>query len=365
MPPSGGRRRHTGEQFPFKGIVDNAMYNSSRLRLARIFAVDSDVGQVGLEWLDHPGGRTEVALTQDSPSSYHTPKVGDVVVCAFDVKDRALILRYMPIGYQARHGDPSEGAFEPGDALREVKSGEHYWKSLGGAEIFMNQEGDIYLTSGMGSYFKVSAEDIVSQNSETWKVKNEAGQLTMGLVRRLEETVVSGETRTFNKIITFGGGTLESGDVALVEWQLKVAEKADADPTTPNTDDPFVTLTMGTLVNSNGDIVNKDGSVVAADADDAVAVDLQVGNSERATGFRLTVKKGGDVEIDIKDGKSFSVGAAGASVLAFGSLADVVSEFIDNYNDHKHNGGSAPIMPIYEQDSITASSYKTSKLKGA
>jgi len=319
---SGGRRRVLGER-PFRGAID-LRTNNDRLRLARIDSVDAERGICCLEWLDHPGNRVDVEITQDNWNSWHMPIENQVVICGFDVKDRALILRFMPVGYQARHGDPSEGAFEPEDAMRRLEAGEHFWKSAGGAELYMDQNGDIVLSSGAGTYWKLTANDILSQNSETWRARNEAGQLVMGIVRRIEEFANVGETQSRSKIVTYDGSNIVDGGQALVEYQLKIAETADADPTTPNIDDPIVTLTLGTVVDGDGNPVDKDGSVVAAGADDAIAIDI---DTRSGIGFRLSVMKDGDVELKVKSDKIVRITGGGAS------QAVVLADFIDDFND--------------------------------
>lgn len=318
----GGRAPEAGER-PFGNLVDFASTND-RLRFARITDVDTDKGVVGISWLDHPGGRVEVILSQPAWGFYTVPVAGSIVACGFDTVDRTTILRYIPIAYKARHGDPSEGAFEPQDALREVKEGEHFLKSIAGAEVYMDVNGNIVLSSGAGSYWKITLEDLIQQNSETWKVQNEAGTLTMGIVRRLYEDTDFTPVQVDNRIIKNGS------DEAYVEYRLRVAETADASVGTASTPD-LVELTIGTLVDDDGNVVESANGA-------NVTIDL---NTKSDIGFRFQVDRDGNVDMTIKDGKTFTINANDFNInsddvtISGGGLTDqvVLSDFIDDHNN--------------------------------
>ncbi len=311
----GGRAPQAGER-PFGNLVDFASTND-RLRFARITDVDTDKGVVGISWLDHPGGRVEVILSQPSWGFFTVPTVGSIVACGFDTVDRTTILRYIPIAYKARHGDPSEGAFEPQDALREVKEGEHFLKSIAGAEVYMDVNGNIVLSSGAGSYWKITLEDLIQQNSETWKVQNEAGTLTMGIVRRLYEDTDFTPVQVDNRIIKNGS------DEAYVEYRLRVAETADASVGTASTPD-LVEITVGTLIDS-------EGNVTQSTNENNVTIDIRTKND---VGFQFRVDRDGQVEMTVKGGSEFTIDADKVKITQGGEeQAVVLSDFIDDHNN--------------------------------
>jgi len=296
-------------------------YLSRYNRPAVISSIDTDNGICVLRWLDNPGGRVNVLLTQGNWGEYNMPIEGAIVLVQFDKNDQARIVRYVNLNQVQRQKALSEGGT---GTLPKLKAGEKFWESVGGAYIYMNSTGKITLVSPFDDVFEIDP-DIGAIRSKTvnWKVTSAAGIETFGQVRRW----VQEGTQGINKVISDGVPTASFPDgTPLTEFNLAITDKY-------KTAIPICKIIAGTVVEDDGVVKNRDGVVVLASSNDALALKLEIQSSagsllvtiDRSGKFYVTAPRIVQISSDIRLGSE--------SVTEKAVLGDTLKSTLENLID--------------------------------
>jgi hypothetical protein len=245
-------------------------------RIAKIEAVDSQKGVCTISWLDRPGGRVDVLLTQSDHGSWNIPERGAVVLVGFDVGDQARILRYINLGHENR--------IKKLKSLPKLKEGEKFWEA-GGSYIYLQKNGDIVLSTLTQGYLILeAATGTLKVEAVDWKVLSEAGSQTFGLTKRFVQDGTDKQQRIIEN---------DQGE-AYVEYNLKVVEKADSQLGPSDLDNPLIDITLGTYIDSKGEVVDKDNNTTTILTNPQKALDVKI---TLKSGVELTIDKEGNLNL--------------------------------------------------------------------
>lgn len=209
-------------------------------RIGKIEQVFPERGRCSIRWLDKPGIRHEVEMTQGAYKSFEMPEKGAVVLVAFDHHERARIIRYINLG----HADRVQHI----KSLPKLKEGEKFFE-VGGSYIYMRRKGDIVISTANQGYFILeNSSGTLKSETVNWKVTTEAGIIYSGIIKRF---VDDGSGSRSNEIITNVAGD------DLTEFRIRLVETADGALGLSGIEDPLVDIAVGTFVNDEGVIVNK------------------------------------------------------------------------------------------------------------
>ena len=352
------RKYFKGER-PFGGNVLSA---TPFHRLAVVSNVNAIKGTVNLKWLDHPGGRENVVISQAAFGSFEFPVPGAVVLIAMGQGDLPEIDRYIPIGYvkQVQEGDAKQ--LHPGEKLwrsyvgSDVEQGKQFPIPIPtGTEIFMSNSGKIVLRDGAGDWWELDPIDnIIHQNSMTYQVYTEAGVLDFGLVKREMPTYPDPTENSEMVLVTRNNTSILNGGRAFTEFRLRVLETADVDPTTaPEIDDPFVEVILGTKIKRQGSGLNTTYSpetTTNSHAESGKEICIQI-RTKNAIGFEFTVDKEGNVTMGMADGKKLKIKCDDIVLGGGGNEKTVLlSDHVNTYNTHTHleSGGGTTATPTQQ-----------------
>lgn len=237
------------------------------IRIGVIDSVDPTNGKCIIKWLDKPGMRVNVDLSQGSHDEWNIPKKGSICLVGIDVGDQAHILRYYNVGYASKINSYK---------LPNLKEGEKLWE-VNGSFIYMKQNGDVELiTDSMNSMILENGSGTARFTNVNWKITTSGGSNYFGIVKRIKLTGSSLENIT------------DSSGNPLIEYTLDIYEDST------QTGDPIVSLVLGTDVNQDGSPVDKN---------DGIAVPVSNPNKEVAlrislkSGIKLTIDKEGVLEM--------------------------------------------------------------------
>jgi len=296
------------------------------LRPAVITSVDPDVGTVNIEWLDHPGARQNVLLSPNGQGTFELPTVGSTVLVGFDIGFNAYILAYIPAGYRDLVGTPRlENNQDVTPSIRKIGVGEKMLVSYlpqseksstdrfavpvtTGTYFHMSNSGDIFMTTNGGDSWELnSSNNIIQQNSMNFRATTEAGVMDFGLVKR---EFTDGEYMVSTAGNPLGSSDQLSEDV-LTEFRLRILETADANSLTePETDNPFIELTLGTKIKKLSDDVfelDKTDSSHALTSDGASKEIMIQLKTKADQGFEFTVDKEGNLTVKVKGNVKFAI----------------------------------------------------------
>ncbi|MCK9471489.1 MAG: hypothetical protein M0Q88_07040 [Bacilli bacterium] len=262
--------------FRFRKLFENDGRESSLTqydlkkyaRLAVIEDVDPEKGVCNVRWLDRPGKRKDVIITQNSSTNYSLPEKGSVVVCVFDKYDRAFITSYIPLGQVSRVQDLK--------TLPKFKEGETFFEA-GGSYVYIRKNGNIILSTPQGYMLLDNSTDTLSQEFANWKLTTEGVHQSSGLVKRYISTLGNKNIEVIEK----------SDNDVFVEHKLKVHETNSEDS------DLLYDLTIGTIIDDNGNPLSRTDNILSKTSSKQICVDLKLNN-----GIRLTIDKDGYVQID-------------------------------------------------------------------
>ncbi len=324
------------------------------IRPGIVQAVDATTGLLDIEWLDHPGLRQGVAITQPHQGMFQIPTIGAIVLIGFDQGYGAQILRYLPAGYAEQSGDefnpmlPGEvNIFSYLDTVGTVREKQFIVPAPTGTRIFLNNIGDIQMATALGEWWRMdNAQSEIIQNSMNYTVSTEAGTLQFGLVRRIPESAKDKET--VPSIITPTGQRLEDvGGIStkgLTEFRLRLLETADtqqsslSDPNAyvPAVNDPFIELSLGIKVDDNGDLV-KTTSDQAKTTTGPQEIIIQL-KTRADQGFEFTVDKEGNVTLTIQGNIKIKVDGDTDLTVGGNVTADIGGELVANADKIKLTG---------------------------
>ena len=288
-------------------------------RIGRIEHVDPEKGMCSIRWLDKPGIRNDVLLTQASPKTFEIPERGAIVLVAFDHHERARIIRYINLGHGSRVQDTK--------SLPRLKEGDKLWEN-GGSYLWMKKNGDIVMSTLSQGYF-VLENKTGSLKSETvnWKVVTEGGIIFFGDVKRF---VDNGDgTRSLQSVTNIAGDSY-------TELRLRMVETADGVLGLTGIENPFLDLTIGTAVDDEGDAISKDDSIPT--------------NLEKQLALKLVFQSGVKLFID-KEGR---VSIEGAKININKAKVDSSdSDISEGLEENDANLGTKGQHAAREHDEIT------------
>lgn len=248
---------------------------SGYLRIGVVDQVYPERGVCTLRWLDKPGYRAEVLITQASPKSWEIPEKGSVVLVGFDPYERARILRYINLGHEDRMREVK--------SLPKMKEGEKLWE-VGGSYFYIKRNGDVVISTANQGYFLIeNSTSTFKSESVNWKVTTDGGIMYNGIIKRFTD---NGDGTKSNENITN-----LTGD-NLIEFRLRLVETADGALGLKGVEDPFIDLVMGTYIDKDGNIVNKkDSPTINNNKEIAVRIVLK-------SGIKLFIDKEGRLSIE-------------------------------------------------------------------
>lgn len=213
---------------------------TERVRLGVIDSVDPAQGTCRLSWMDKPGFKEDVLLTQANDGEWHIPKEGAVAIVFFDHKEQARIVRYMNLGHISLVEQM---------VLPSLKEGEKLWE-LNGTYIHLKQNGNIQFYTASGTELTLDNVAGTFQTvSVNWKIITDGGTDYFGVVKRL---VVNADGTSSIKVIS------DIFKNPYTEKRTKVFEHPKK-AISFLSDTPLVDITVGTVIDNDGNIVDRTG----------------------------------------------------------------------------------------------------------
>jgi hypothetical protein len=226
---------------------------NSFTRIGRIVSVDPAKGVCRLQWLDRPGFREGVLLTQGSDGEWNIPRTGAVVLVTFDVRDQARIVRYVNVGHSLK-----TDSFE----LPSLSEGEKFWECAG-ASLYITANGDIILRSAaLGTVSLEKSSDTFKSDTTNWRVLTVGGDAFWGQVKRFKTQ--SDGTKASEIIANLTGDTY-------IEYTFNLFETS-GDRNSPIPGNPLIAVTLGTVIDDSGKVVDENGTPIL---DDTQSICLQ------------------------------------------------------------------------------------------
>ena len=271
------RRLRYRAVFPRDAFSPTVQRDLSKFtRIGMISAVDALKGTCTIKWLDHPGSRYNVILTQASPKEWIMPEVKSVVLVAFDQYERARIVRYINVGQATR--------IQQTQSLPQLNAGERLWE-VGGSYLHMKINGDIVLATATEGYFTIeNRTGTLKSETVNWKCTTNGGIGFFGAVQRFMLDT-QGNTQSQYVVDMFGN--------VYTEYNLKVVEFGDGALGVSGISDPLVDITLGTKVDAVGNIIMKnDKPASPTSSNKQLCVDIKL-----KSGVRITIDKEGRTSI--------------------------------------------------------------------
>ena len=245
-------------------------------RIGKIDTVFPESGVCSIRWLDKPGIRHEVQITQASHKAFEIPERGAIVLVTFDHHERARIIRYINLGHEDRISKIK--------SLPRLKEGEKFWE-VGGTYLHMRKNGDVIISTANQGYFILeNSTGTFKSESVNWKVTTEAGIAYSGLIKRF---VTAADGSGSSEIIT----NIEGED--LTEFRIRLVETADGALGLSGIEDPLVDIVLGTFVDNDGVIVNKKDVDTTANPTKELVARIEFKN-----GIKIFIDKDGRLSIE-------------------------------------------------------------------
>ena len=237
------------------------------IRIGVIDSVDPINAKCSIRWLDRPGTRIQVDLSQGYESEWNIPKKNSIVLVGIDVADQAHILRYYNLGQASRINSYTLPTLHEGEKLWEVNGSFIYMKQTGDIELITDSLNSILLENGSGTFRSTNVN---------WKITTSGGTNYFGIVKRIKVTGNSLENIT------------DSLGNPLIEYTLAVYED------TTQSGNPIASLVLGTDVDQDGNPVDKNGgtNIPVTNPDKGIALRISL-----KSGIKLTIDKSGVLEI--------------------------------------------------------------------
>lgn len=211
-------------------------------RIGVVQQVDPIHGTCVVKWLDHPGIRFDVIITQATAKEWYVPEKGSIVLVEFDQYERARIVRYMNLGQASR--------IQQSKSLPKLKEGERMWE-VGGTYLYMKRNGDVVIeTLNQGILTIDSASSTFKTEFVNWNNVTDAGSAYLGIVQRLVPDLAGNASL---KNIVDDIGEIYS------ELHFQVLEFANGGVSAVGTPNPIADIVIGTAVDSQGNIIAKNG----------------------------------------------------------------------------------------------------------
>ena len=253
---------------------------SQFIRLGQIISVNSTEGVCTIRWLDRPGFRYDVILSQGAPKEWQIPEEGSMVLVGFDSAEQARILRYINLGQGQR--------IQRTKTLPKLKPGDKLWEA-GGTYIYLDRKGNYRVeTATQGSFSLDAASGTFASETVDWRVQTEAGTKFFGIVQRA--TLNSDGSKSVELI---EGNT----DEYLTEYKMKLVETADGGLGVTTTD-PLVDITMGTVVDDDGLVYDKNGIPTTWNSNSALCLKMVVKKNGTEL-LHISLTKGGELDVTV------------------------------------------------------------------
>ena len=223
---------------------DLSMYT----RIGTIVAVDAATGSCTIKWLDRPGVRYNVLITQASPGEWVIPPRGSVVLVSFDSNERARIIRYINMGQKVRVTQTN--------TLPNFQEGDRLWEGGNNSYLYMKANGDIVLSAGDQVFISLEnatgtyKEEVVNLNLTT-----EAGTEYFGVLKRF----VLGADGTNSIVSIMDPLNPLSLTTPLTEFRFKMVELANGALALQGISSPLVDIMFGTYTTDAGVITMANG----------------------------------------------------------------------------------------------------------
>lgn len=245
------------------------------VRLAQIVDVDGQKGTCSLRFLDIPSYRSDVLLPQSSEGIFNIPETGAVCVVIFDQYDRAWIVSYVNLGHEDRVKNLK--------TLPKLKSGEKFTES-GGSYFYIKNNGNIIISTLSGNTIEIENNSgTIKLETINWKLITEGGLFYFGLTKRLVPNIDG--TATYKIISDITGDSY-------TELNLQVMETADGTLGIDPNVTPLIDLTLGTLIDNDGNKLNKTGNINLINSSKEVVLHLQT-----KAGVQIDIDKEGHISI--------------------------------------------------------------------
>jgi len=302
------------------------------LRLARITDLNVTRGTLSIRWMDYPGERDDVVISQSGFGSWEFPVIGGVVLIGMR-EDIPELLRYMPMGYAKSVEALNAPQLQPGEKVFES-----YQDNAGstplttGTQIKMDNLGRVRISDASGDSWVLDSElNLIKSESMDHQIDTEAGRLEFGILYNTDEDIVYDN-----------GQILPS---PLSHFRLRVLEHADY-TNLENIDNPIVELNIGTKLDSE---TGEPELTTAADAVADKQIAIHLGTSA-GINFNFLVDKEGNVTMKVKGDKKFKLVCDDIEFGGDGMEQPVVlKNFITSYYlTHQHIGnlGAPTSVPI-------------------
>ena len=231
-----------------KPEVNSGYMKRFTLRVGKIVAIHLDTHTVDINWLfPNRGAMSNIELNNPyiglRSGINFVPEIGSVVTVGF-AEDLPILLSYiLPSNFDNMLLGVSDNTNTP-MYMRKLAPGEISLNSSAQAEIYLSE--NIQITDiGNDSIIIRPKDGSINMDSLQLYIQNEAGTLTMGMVKRN------------NQIITSDGKAVADldGGHALTEYKLKVNALADNTINDGGSNTTLAEITVGTLVDDSGTIV--------------------------------------------------------------------------------------------------------------
>ena len=260
--------------------VNSGFTKRLSLRIGKITAVFPNDNIVDIQWIyPQRGGVGKIELTNPyigfNSGIRFVPEIGSVVSVGFS-EDYPVILTYftpsefinMLMGVKNKLGNST--------SIRRMNPGEISITSVQRSEIYVHDK--LEFRDKFGDSIVINPSDgSINMDSIQLYIKNEAGNLTMGMVKR------------DGNIITEDGKSVEEldGGNALTEFKVKVNKLADNTINSSSVENEAVAeITVGTLVDDEGKFVyNQKGNKIVLDIN-------------MATGAKVTIDEAGNINMN-------------------------------------------------------------------
>ena len=224
---------------------DLSMYT----RIGEIATVDAEAGTCTIKWLDRPGFRFNVIITQASPGDWTIPVKGSVVLVSFDSNERARITRYINMGQKVRVSQTN--------TLPKLKEGDRFWEGGNGSFIYMKQNGDIvFSTADQGSITLENSTGNLKQEIVNWNIVTDAGTQYLGTLKRFVQNVDG--TNSVTSILD--PLNLANPGIPLTEFRFKMVENINGALALQTISTPLVDIMFGTYTTDAGAIPMVNGA---------------------------------------------------------------------------------------------------------
>lgn len=264
-------RRSTPNDFRVGDAISQESVLNRTIR-AQVRTVDADNGFVTLIYENMPGGGKFTTI-QPLWMSFPDAKIGnpawgrfipqesDLVRISFDYDDRPVIVGHDISAQKAGVADgltgwpaineeykkaKDKGANGPADKAKfaqfvPIKPGEYDFMSSGGAYIYGNNRGRLYLAGGNVSITLIKNDLRISQRSQLLSHTAESSELRFGQVRRNDTS-----SQLDKKVSSDSNGAFREFSVVL---RKTIDEKTSQD---------LSTFKIGNVVADNGDVIGPD-----------------------------------------------------------------------------------------------------------